>query len=198
MSYKKFNFEKLAQQFGIVQKKQHLFPHLKHEIEGSPVLLRMIEIGMASPITTEKAASEAFVYPIMQEIKLRNVDKIELFSGENLDGDKSKELNGECDFIFAKAPYAVELKAPIITIVEAKQANLDKATAQAAAQMQGARLFNQKKGTDIDTIYGATTSGTEWLFLKLEGNVIYIDVERYSIQKLPQLLGILDYIVNLY
>lgn len=41
--------------------------------------------------------------------------------------------------------------------------------------------FNAEKGTDIPRVYGTTTSGTDWRFLKLEGSKLHIDTGAYQI-----------------
>ena len=43
--------------------------------------------------------------------------------------------------------------------------------------MLAAQRFNAEKGNPIRRVYGATTSGTEWQFLKLEKQKLHI---RYS------------------
>jgi co-chaperonin GroES (HSP10) len=64
--------------------------------------------------------------------------------------------------------------------------------------MIGARIFNQKMKQNMDTIYGCVTTADQWLFMKLEGNVVYIDTQKYAIQQLDTLLGILQYIIDQY
>jgi len=199
MAYKDFKFIDLQRKFGIKQTTAQLFTTDLPNIAPSEHLLRSLEIAKEFPLTTEKAISEALVSPILQEIKLNNRKTIELFSGERLVADKSKGLTGECDFLFAKAPGSKELIAPVVSITEAKRGDIDNpnSLAQAAAQLIGARIFNQKQDTIIDTIYGACTSGHEWIFLKLEGKTITIDKNRYPIANLSKLLGVLQYIIGL-
>jgi len=199
MAYKDFKFKDISKEFSIRQIVGDLFKPTLGEIEASAHLLRCLKMAKEFPLTTEKAISEALVFPILQEIKINNRQTIELFSGERLVADKSKGLTGECDFIFAKAPGSKELIAPIINITEAKRGDIDNpnSLAQAAAQLIGARVFNQKNDTPIDPVYGACTSGYEWVFMKLEEKTIIIDKNRYSILKLPQLLGVLQHIVDL-
>ena len=64
--------------------------------------------------------------------------------------------------------------------------------------MLGARLYNQQDEKDITTIYGCVTTGDDWLFLKLENDIIYIDTQRYYLDNLPQVLGILQSIIKSY
>ena len=199
MAYKDFKFIDLQKKFGIKQISGKLFKTNLPNITPSEHLLRSLEMAKEFPLTTEKAISEALVFPILQEVKLNNRKTIELFSGERLVADKSKGLTGECDFIFAKAPGSKELIAPVVSITEAKRGDIDNpnSLAQAAAQLIGARLFNQNNDTIIDPIYGACTSGHEWIFLKLEGKIITIDKNRYPINNLVKLLGVLQHIIDL-
>jgi len=199
MAYKDFKFIDILKEFGVHQTTAKLFKDKPKDIIPSDHLLRSLEMAKEFPLTTEKAISEALVFPILQEIKLNNRKTIELFSGERMVADKSKGLTGECDFIFAKAPGSKELIAPIISITEAKRGDIDNpnSLAQAAAQLIGARFFNRKNDTEIDPLYGACTSGHEWVFLKLEEKVITIDKNRYSILKLNELLGTLQHIIDL-
>jgi len=199
MAYKDFKFKDISKDFSIRQTTGKLFKTALPDVTPSEHLLRSLEMAKEFPLTTEKAISEAVVFPILQEIKLNNRKTIELFSGERLVADKSRGLTGECDFIFAKAPGSKELMAPIINITEAKRGDIDNpnSLAQTAAQLIGARVFNQKNDSPIDPVYGACTSGYEWVFLKLEKKNIIIDKNRYSILKLSQLLGVLQHIIDL-
>jgi hypothetical protein len=199
MAYRDFTFSDLYTKFGIQQSRKKLFASIVPE-KPSDLLLAYLDTASDAALSTEKAVSEALVYPILQEIRLKNRNELKLFSGENLLGDRAKGLNGECDFILSKSPKTLDLGSPIINITEAKQGDIEnlKSQAQAAAQLLGARLFNQHHGSTVDTLYGACTSGFTWVFLKLEGNEIFIDTDRYSTSNLPQLLGVLQTIINFY
>jgi hypothetical protein len=186
MAYKDFTFTELEEKFGILQSTKNIFEKPIFPIKASEFLEHQIKVALSSALTTEKAISEALIYPILQEVRFNNQDKVQLFSGELLNVDKQLKLNGEVDFILAQSPHSIELKSPIISIVEAKQGKLNKATPQATAQMYASRLFNQKHHIEYQTIYGAVTSGTEWLFMVLEKNTVYLDNDRYGILNLPE------------
>lgn len=64
--------------------------------------------------------------------------------------------------------------------------------------MLAARIFNEQDGEAIDIIYGCVTNGFEWVFLKLEGDTVYIDTQRYLLNDLPKVLGVLSYIIKSY
>jgi hypothetical protein len=42
--------------------------------------------------------------------------------------------------------------------------------------MVAAQRFNEAKGQSITAIYGTVSSGTQWRFLKLEGQTVTIDL----------------------
>jgi hypothetical protein len=83
-------------------------------------------------------------------------------------------------------------------LVEAKKDDIINTFGQCVAQMLGVRIYNQKDGNTIETIYGCVTTGIEWQLLKLENNIITIDIKLYSIKNLPELLGALQAVVNVY
>lgn len=200
MSYKKFTFSNLEEKFGIKQTKKQLFVEAIAPIQASSWLLETLKINLKKPLLSEKAIGEGIIYPILTELTLQNADRIELFSGVNMVGDKKQGLNGECDFILAKAPHSAELQAPLVSITEAKKGDIDdpKSLAQCTAQLIGARFFNEKAKKPNPILYGAVSSGREWLFLKLEEKTIFIDTDTYFIVNLTELLGILQHIVNFY
>ncbi|MBC8112364.1 MAG: hypothetical protein H7Y04_15020 [Verrucomicrobia bacterium] len=200
MAYKDFRFSDLEDKFGITQTVARLFEGDIPEIQPSRWLLETLEKGKRRMLITEKIVSEALVFPILQEIGENNANRIELFSGENLEADKEKGLNGECDFILAKAPLSKQIKAPIITIAEAIRGDIEnhRSQSQASSQLIGARIFNQKHVKPTPVMYGICTTGFDWIFIKLEENTIFIDAERYTLANLPQLLGILQHVVDFY
>ena len=197
MAYRNFTFQKIEKDFGVLPAYQTLFDNIEL-VQPSIRLVQDIEDTSDMALTTEKMLSEAFIFPILQDIRVRNRTTIRLFSGNHLDVDKKLGLNGECDFILTKSPQIV-LKSPIICLAEAKKGEVSdlNSLAQATAQMIGARIMNRRDNAH-ETIYGVCTSGYEWLFLKLENDTILIDKERYTIQNLPLLLGVLQHIVDLY
>lgn len=64
--------------------------------------------------------------------------------------------------------------------------------------MLGARLFNQQRGNTIEIIHGCVTTGEDWQFLKLDGNTLVVDSQRYYIKAVEEILGVLQQIVDFY
>ena len=149
-------------------------------------------VPLAVAIGTEKARSEMIVADILVELREHFERHISLFSGIDFNVDIESGLTGVCDFLVSLSPSQFFLEAPIITLVEAKNAEPKLGLGQCVAEMIAAQRFNAEKGNDISCVYGATTTGTEWQFLKLEGQKLYIDMADYQIAECHKILGILS------
>ncbi len=198
MAYRKYTSSEIETNLGLEIKQAKLFAGIKRqEISPSNRLRLMLETSENLAITTEKAVCEYLVAPILIDIKMNN-DGIVLFSGEQLNVDRHRNLNGEIDFLFTKNTNHLSIKAPILCITEAKIGLIDKGIPQAAAQMYAVRLFNEKEGKPLKTVYGAVTDGKTWRFLKLEDDTLYTDLEILYLDNLPLLLGTLQWIIDFY
>ncbi|MEQ8956814.1 MAG: hypothetical protein RLP02_02635 [Coleofasciculus sp. C2-GNP5-27] len=152
-------------------------------------LAETVELALA--INTEKARSEMIITPILLELRRRVNYQISLFSGSDFNVDFEKGLNGYCDFIISRFKEQLTINAPVAIIVEAKNENIKGGLGQCAAAMLAAQLFNQQEENNIQTIYGAVTTGDIWKFLKLEDSDVCIDLSNYYIKDINKILGIL-------
>ncbi len=150
-----------------------------------------LKVPLATAIATEKAKSELIVADVLVELREQLDHRISLFSGIDFNVDEELGLTGVCDFVISLSPIQFDLQAPIIVLVEAKNDNLEIGLGQCVAEMVAAQHFNSNQGNDIPRVYGATTSGTEWRFLKLEGKKLKIDMLPYQISDCHKVLGIL-------
>jgi len=107
-------------------------------------------------------------------------------------------LYGIPDFMISAKPKRATVEAPIFCMLEAKNGILEDGFAQCAAEMLTARLFNQENDEPYETIYGAVTNAYDWVFMKLENETVFIDTERYFLNDLPHILGIMQFIVDQY
>lgn len=153
-------------------------------------------IPLALAINTEKARSELIVAPILVEARKQFNGKIGIFSGKEFNVDAKKGLNGFCDFLISKSPEQLLIKAPVITLVEAKNDNIQSGLAQCMAEMIAAQLFNERRNNNIPRIYGVVTTGTNWNFLQLFEQVIEVDLNDYFIDDVGKLMGILKYCIS--
>jgi hypothetical protein len=147
--------------------------------------------SLASLIGTEKAKSEFLIAPILAEVRDRVGNQIGLFSGTEFSVSPEQGLQGFCDFILSRSAEQLDVTAPVVTIAEAKNDNLKSGLGQCIAEMVAAQIFNDREGKPIEVIYGAVTSGTNWRFLRLQGQTIEIDESEYFINQIEQILGIL-------
>ena len=192
------NYKKLKQvvdKFGISTQRSQFFAQIT-PIEPSEWLKQSMNIANAVMLTNEKVKSERLISPILSEVHLLHKHKVALFSGEELNVDVANDLNGPCDFFFSANPNSYLLTAPIVAFAEAKDENIDYGIAQCTAQMIGAQLFNQLSEKTTPTIWGCSTTGGEWRFLKLTDKILYVDEQSYYIDKVDVLLGIFHQIIE--
>ena len=150
---------------------------------------------LATAIGTEKARSEMIVADVLVEL-LEHLDRgISLFSGIDFSVDVENGLTGVCDFLVSLSPNQFYLEAPVIILVEAKNTDVKLGLGQCVAEMLAAQRFNAERGNDIPYIYGASTTGIDWVFLKLEEKRLHIDMATYQIAQCDKILGILSSMV---
>ncbi len=77
-------------------------------------------------------------------------------------------------------------------MVEAKKSDLGEGLGQCLATMVAAQIFN---GAPMRPVLGTITTGTVWIFLLLENNVVKIDLTEYSIKQADIILGILSSVI---
>ncbi|MBD2210290.1 hypothetical protein H6G27_10415 [Nostoc linckia FACHB-104] len=193
MAYSDFTLAKAREAFQLViDEKRNLFKDVS-PVQPSSTLTTLLEeyTQLATAINTEKARSELLIMPILTEVRRQLNYQISLFSGTDFDVDATKGLNGFCDFILSSSEEQFYIKAPVMTVVEAKNENIKSGLGQCIATMVAAQLYNQDNQQEVKTIYGVVTSGTNWRFLILEGLTAYIDAVEYYINDVNKILGIL-------
>ena len=147
-------------------------------------------IPLANAVNTEKARSELLITPILLDIRRSFQGQVGFFSGTEFSVEPEKGLHGYCDYILTASPEIYEIKAPIVTVVEAKNENIKGGLAQCIAEMIAAQKFNGETN-HTDPILGVVTTGTLWKFLTLKEQNVAIDLEEYHIKEVAKILGIL-------
>lgn len=193
MAYSEYSLLQIEEEFGIKNQIINLFDDIQ-SVEPSEWLLNLLQIAKELPIKSEKAKSEMIVMPILVELRNRNHKYFTIYSGDSLNIDD--KLKGECDFIISKDTRSFEINYPIIQVVEAKKNDIEIGIPQCAAQMVGAKKYNEKRGNkNAHPIYGCVTTGDDWFFMRLTDK-IEIDDEKYYLGNLSQLLGIFQQILD--
>jgi len=198
MAYSDFTLKKVKSDLNIkVIEDKSLFYHIK-TVEISKYLKETLKrnIPLALAINTEKARSEMIIINILLEIKEKYSDKISLFSGIDFNVDKEKGLTGFCDFIISNSPEQFYLEYPVIAITEAKNENIISGLGQCIAEMYASKIYNEKEGYNLPSVYGAVTTGDEWKFIKLAGDIAYIDADNYYVTDIEKIIGILTEMVQ--
>lgn len=193
MSYSDFRLPDVLARFSLVTSEVVGLFADRPPVQPSPLLVELLRltVPLGVAIGNEKARSEFIVAPVLAELKRLMPTAIGLFSGVELSADPDAGLTGTCDFLISLTPEQLFLKAPIITLVEAKKEDMLSGMGQCAAEMVGARRFNENAGNPIETVYGAVTTGTAWRFMSLSGGTLAVDMSEYSISELDRILGIL-------
>jgi hypothetical protein len=152
---------------------------------------------LAIAINTEKARSEYLIAPILSEIVTFN-PHLSLFSGKNFTADPSLGLNGFVDFLLTANPDKLAIKAPIFTVIEAKNENINEGLAQCIATMYAAFLVNRRDPKIGDkTVYGSVTTGQVWRFLALTPDLeVAIDLKDRYLTPIDELLGLLKALIT--
>ncbi len=196
MAYSKFtNLDEVLRRFKVKARSAALFPAVS-PVAPSAHLLQTLERSQHLRFSSEKERSERLVHPVLQEVCVLNQYQITLYSGRELNVDPKNGLSGECDYLLSRGTLIDLVDAPLFSVVEAKKNDLEYGIAQCAAQMIGAQRYNKSREQESPVIYGASTTGTEWRFMQLQGQELLIDDTRYYLVKLDELMGVLQRIVE--
>jgi hypothetical protein len=196
MGYRNYKTLKQAlKKLQIDEVSANLFPAIV-EVQPSDWLKTTLSLANEMPLTNEKSKSERLISPILLEVSLAYKSYITLYSGEDLVVDVAQDLSGECDFFIAKHPRKDVMQAPIITLAEAKDEDMDYGKGQCLAQMYASQRFNEEEGHKQPFIYGCVVTGGDWKFMKLVEKQIIIDKETYYLSDLTKVLGIFHQIIK--
>ena len=193
MAYSNFTLRTVRTQFDLEEvDTAGLFSDIE-PMDPSELLTTLLvrNVPLATAIGTEKAKSELIVANVLVELREQLDHRVSLFSGIDFNVDDESGLTGICDFVVSLSPVQFDLEAPVIVLVEAKNDNLEIGLGQCVAEMVAAQRFNAEHGNDIPRVYGATTTGVLWRFLRLEGQKLHIDMAPYQIERCDKVLGIL-------
>ncbi len=198
MAYSNFTLETVKKEFQLeLVELAGIFAEIEPVVPSTLLTTILVKkVPLATTINTEKARSELIVADVLFELWEQFNMRISLFSGIDFNVDAERGLTGMCDFLVSLSPMQSFLEAPVIVLVEAKKDDPVPGLGQCVAEMLAAQRFNAEKGNNIPRVYGVTTTGTEWKFLKLEENRLQIDMSIYSIAQCDKILGILSSMVK--
>ena len=193
MAYSDFTLKRAETQFGLTTNGDEDYFAAVTPVVLSDLLRQTLDelAPLAIDIDTEKARSEYIIAPILAEVRRKSPTRISLFSGVEFNPDPDNELRGVCDFLLSLSPEQLVIKAPVVTIVEAKNDHIKSRWGQCVAEMVGAQFFNANENQPMHTLYGVVTTGTIWRFLRLREQTVYVDRTEYYLKDVEKIVGIL-------
>lgn len=192
MAYNDFTLESAEARFGLVTVPGDLFPSLT-SLPVPQWIRDLLARGQSvAALVSEKARSEFIVTPVLLACRDLVSGDLSIYSGQRLDVDAELGLVGECEYILALTPPVPRLRAPLVTVLEAKRGDIEMGLGQCVAQMVGARLFNEHAGSPVRPVFEVVTTGEAWQFLKLEGATVTLHRERLFIAGVGGVLAALQ------
>ncbi len=195
MAYADFTLDSVMETFGLSIDQVPLFAS-PLRVKPSAWLVDALAKGRSIAFFSEKSRSEFMVAPVLLTCQENLKEQCCVYSGVRLDIDPERGLKGECDYLLARTPPSPALRSPLLVVVEAKKNDIEEGLAQCIAQMIGARIFNERHKEIDGTLFGCVTTGEVWQFLRLVGNQLTVDSNRYYLADVDVLLGILTSIMN--
>jgi len=192
MSYSDFKtLKQVNKELGIVIKAENeLYIHVE-PVELTQWFIDTMKMAYtrAIRINTESARQALIVDHVLMELN-QHVN-ISFFLENTFNIDSSKGLTGNPDGIISYSNNQLYITSPVVVLVEAKKSDLGSGLAQCIAEMEAARIFNEKEENNIPTVYGVVTDGTLWQFLSLKDNIAIVDSYLYHFGDGSQIVGIL-------
>ena len=192
MSYREFALTDVEAKLGLTLTIEPLFQTVE-AVEPRAGFSETLQEGVtvAQGANTEKARSELIIAPILMEFRRLRGNQNALFSGVEFNVDPTIGLNGFCDFLITRSSRQYIVTAPVIAVAEGKNDNVNYGLGQCIAEMRAAWVFNALKNEPITQIFGATTTGTHWKFLRLRDVQVTLDADDYFIRDVGKIIGIL-------
>jgi hypothetical protein len=193
MAYADFDLKTAVQKFGLSEHRDTDLFAAVAPLEPSAFLRVWLDefAPVALGVNSERARSEFIIAPMLAETKRRAKTTLTILPGVTFEVDKQQGLTGFCDYLLTRSPEFYYVQGPLLAVVEAKKEDLIAGLGQCVAEMVAIRLFNEREGTPLPAVFGCVTSGSNWRFLKLERNNLYIDQPEYYLRDTGKILGIL-------
>lgn len=193
MPYNAFTLEQLKRDFALtVTEATEVFARTETATVSQQLRDALAEgAPLALAISTEKARSEFIIAPVLMEVRRQRKGALALFSGTDFTVDAARGLAGFCDFLLSRSPEQLTIEAPVVVVVEAKNESLRGGVAQCIAEMVAAQMFNAAREETAAAVFGGVTTGSSWLFLRLDGHKVTIDLTEYYLRDVERIVGIL-------
>src|SRR5207244_829834 len=115
MAYTDFSLESAEAELGVSCRPGEVFADLK-PVPVPGWLTDLLARGMQLALVSEKARSEFIVAPLLLAVREAAGGSVAILSGQRLDVDASRRLQGECDFLLVRSEPVPRLRAPLMAV----------------------------------------------------------------------------------
>ena len=193
MAYSDFTLYNVRQQFGVSLQVEKLFTE-SVSVEPTEWLRQSIRMGLIVGVSNERARAERLVTPVMLELCARNDCT---FSVHSATASAATQVSGGNNSFTCSLNHLQDfITTPVFLVVDTCYRETDGELLPLFQQLIAARRLNEFEGNPTQPLYGCSTTGVEWRFLKYEGTEFILDENRYYLAQLPALLGALQAIVD--
>lgn len=197
MAYSDFKtFDQINQDLGIAIKAgSELYRHIQ-PVKLTAWFIETMKMAYtrAIRINTESSRQSLIVDNVLLE--LNQHIEISFFLENTFNVDADKGLTGNPDGIISTSDNQLYITSPVIVMVEAKKSDLGSGLPLCIAEMEAARIFNERKGKPVSPIYGVVTDGVLWQFLSLQDSTATVDSYLYNFDDGSKIVGILKFFVE--
>jgi hypothetical protein len=143
--------------------------------------------------TSEAARSETVIFPILREAYKPHAHLFALWIQKPIQADTV--LYGTPDYLFATRSKLGKtvLETPLVLVAEAKKNDFEQGWGQCLAELIAAQKLNANPSK---TVYGIVTDGKVWEFGQLQHDLFTKVVQSYTVDDLPELFGVLEYVLS--
>ncbi|NEQ97133.1 MAG: hypothetical protein F6K30_10470 [Cyanothece sp. SIO2G6] len=144
--------------------------------------------------TSEASRSEIIISPLLREVYKKHYQDYSFWIQKSIAYDAT--LSGTPDYIFSRRSELGKtvLETPIVIITEAKKNDFQQGWGQCLAELIAAQKINDDAQR---TVYGIVTDGNLWQFAKLVTNVFTKNSTNFTIDKVANVYGALESLVQL-
>ncbi|WP_318731106.1 hypothetical protein [Roseofilum sp. Guam] len=163
------------------------------EISVPQILLEEFEFNQEhiDLFSSKAARCELIISPLLRSVYKNHRNNYSFWTQKTISFDKV--LCGTPDYIFSKRSSLGKtvLETPILIVVEAKKNDFEQGWGQCLAELVASQKINNNE------VYGIVTDGNLWQFGRLHADVFTKHDKNYTIDKIQELYGALEYLANL-
>jgi hypothetical protein len=144
--------------------------------------------------SSEASRCEIIISPLLREVYKHHYINHSFWIQKYVKYDDT--LSGAPDYLFSRKSELGKtvLEKPLLVVAEAKKNDFEQGWGQCLAEMVACQKINEDTALPI---YGIVTDGNLWQFGQLVENTFIKELESFTIDKLNDLYGALEYIFQL-